>query len=161
MVFIFITCYIYFVDKALIQNRKVHFNYEIMDKFVAGLELLGHEVKSIREGHGQLDGAYIIIRGREGFLMNMEIPAYQAKNTPIDYDPRRPRKLLLTKKELIELAEVEGKQGLTIVPLAMYNMGRKLKLAIAIGKGKKSFDKRETLKKRQSDRDVQRTLKGE
>ena len=148
------------MSNALIQNRKAHFNYEFVEKYMAGIELVGQEVRSVRSGRGNLEGSYVVIRGREAFLINSEVPAYQVKNTPADYDPRRTRKLLLTKKEIDTLAGQE-KKGLTIIPIAMYNMGKKIKIEIALAKGKKSFDKRESIKKRESDRDLQRTLKGE
>jgi SsrA-binding protein len=148
------------MSKALIQNRKASFNYEILEKFITGIVLSGQEVKSVRQGKGNLDGTYVVIRGGEAFLINAEIPAYQPKNAPEDYEPRQNRKLLLLKKEIAHLQGQE-KAGLTIVPLAMYNMGKKIKVEIALAKGKKKNDKRETIKKRESDRDVQRTLKGE
>ena len=145
--------------ESLIQNKKAYFNYEITEKFTAGIELFGFEVKSIREKRGQLESAYITIRGGEAFLIGANIPAYQPANAPKDFDPLRNRKLLLTKKELKMLAEIESKKGLTIVAIAVYNMGRKLKLEIGIAKGKKSFDKRETIKKRETDREIRRSLK--
>ncbi|MFZ2038453.1 MAG: SsrA-binding protein SmpB [Minisyncoccia bacterium] len=148
------------MSKALIQNRKATFNYEILEKFMTGIVLSGQEVRSLREGHGNLEGTYVVIRGGEAFLINAEIPAYQPKNASEDYEPRQNRKLLLLKKEIAYLLGQE-KAGLTIVPLAMYNMGKKIKVEIALAKGKKKHDKRETIKKRESDRDVQRTLKGE
>ena len=141
------------------ENRKAHFNYEILEKYEAGIELLGTEVKSVRGGRMSLEGAFVIIRGGEGFLINSNIPPYQLKNAPKDYDPLRNRKLLLTKKELGELAGQE-KQGLTIVPLSVYNKGRKIKVNIASVKGKKKRDKRETIKKRETDREIRREYKG-
>ena len=147
--------------ESLIQNKKAFFNYEITEKFTAGIELFGFEVKSIREKKGQLEGAYITIRGGEAFLIGANIPAYQPKNAPADFDPLRNRKLLLTKKEIKILADIEAKKGLTIVAIAVYNTGRKLKLEIGIAKGKRSFDKRETIKKRETDREIRRTLKNE
>ena len=149
------------MGESLLQNKKAFFNYEITDKFTAGIELLGLEVKSVRGKKGQLDGAYVTVRGGEAFLIGANIPAYQATNTSADYDPLRNRKLLLTKKELKQLADIEAKKGLTIVAIAVYNAGRKLKLELGIAKGKKSFDKRETIKKRETDRDIRRTLKNE
>jgi len=149
------------MSESLIQNKKVFFNYEITEKFTAGIELFGYEVKSIRQKKGQLDGAYITIRGGEAFLIGANIPPYQMTNTPADYEPLRNRKLLLTKKEIKQLADIEGKKGLTIVAIAMYNGGRKLKIEIGIAHGKKSFDKRETIKKRETDREIRRTLKNE
>ncbi|MSU55523.1 MAG: SsrA-binding protein SmpB [Candidatus Taylorbacteria bacterium] len=143
----------------LIQNKKAHFNYEILEKFTAGIELLGFEVKSIRGKNGSLEGAYVTVRGGEAYLMNVNIPPFQVGNTPKGYDPLRNRRLLLTKKEIALLASTESKKGLTIVPISMYNHGRKIKVEIATVRGKKQFDKRETLKKRESDRDISRIMK--
>jgi SsrA-binding protein len=140
----------------LIENRKARFNYELLEKMEAGIELLGFEVKALRNKQGSLDGAYVIVRGGEAFLVNSFIPPYQPKNTPKEHDPRRNRKLLLTKKELAELAGAESKKGLTIVPLSVYNKGRKVKVGIAIARGKKKYDKRETIKKRDTEREMRR-----
>jgi len=145
----------------LIQNRKVFFNYEVLEKIEAGIELLGNEVKSLRAGQGALDGTHITIRGGEAYLIGMDIPPYQPKNTSPDYDPKRNRRLLLTKKELMELSGTELSRGLTLVPISVYNKGRSLKIEIAIVRGKKKFDKRENTKKRETEREMRRTLKGE
>ena len=144
---------------ALIENRKVRHDFEILERFEAGLELSGAEVKSIRGSQGSLDGAYVIVRGNEAYLVNMHIPPYQAKNTPEDYDPLRARRLLLSRKEIETLAQNEKEKGLTIVPESVYNKKRYLKVSIAIARGKKKADKRETLKKREADRDIQRALR--
>ena len=144
---------------ALIQNKKAYFNYEILEKIEAGIELLGFEVKSLKKGQGSLEGAHITIRGSEAFVIAMNIPPYQVNNTPTDYDPLRNRKLLLTKKELKNLEKEENQKGLTIVPLLVYNKGSKIKLEIAIVRGKKKYDKRETIKKRDTDREINRSLK--
>ena len=141
------------------ENRKAYFNYEILEKYEAGIELLGVEVKSVRDGQMSLEGAFVIIRGGEAYLINATIPPYQAKNAPKDYDPLRNRKLLLTKKEISELRGSEKNKSLTIVPISVYNKNRKIKLEIALVKGKKKFDKRETLKKRDTEREIRRTLK--
>ncbi|MFZ2049276.1 MAG: SsrA-binding protein SmpB [Minisyncoccia bacterium] len=143
---------------SLAQNRKATFDYEILEKFTAGLELNGQEVKSVRAGHISLSGAYIGIRGAEAYLLNADIPAYQPKNAK-DYEPLRARKLLLTKPEIAELLKAEATKGLTIVPLSVYNKGRFLKLDLGIARGKKKFDKRESIKKRDVERDLKRTLK--
>jgi SsrA-binding protein len=127
----------------------------------AGLELLGLEVKSLRKGQGNLEGSYVIIRGGEAYLTGMTIPPFQTNNTPKDYEPERNRKLIITKAEIKKLAENESKKGLTIVPISVYNKGSKLKLELAIARGKREFDKRESLKKRDTERDMRRTLKGE
>jgi len=141
------------------ENRKARFDYEILEKYEAGIEFLGTEVKSVRGGRMSLEGAFVIIRGGEAFLINANIPPYQAKNAPPDYDPLRNRKLLLTKKEIAELSGSEKNKSLTIVPISVYNKNRKIKVGIALVKGKKKFDKRETIKKRDTDREIRRTLK--
>ena len=145
--------------KAYIQNKKAYFDFEHIEKFEAGISLFGHEVKSIKGGRGSLVGSYIIIRGSEAFLVGADITAYQQKNTPKDYDSKRPRKLLLHAKEIVKLAGFEHEKGLTIIPLSLYNKGGKIKVEIAIARGKKLHDKRETIKKRESKRDILRTLK--
>ncbi len=144
---------------SLVENRKATFNYEILEKYEAGVELSGAEVKSIRSGHGSLEGAHVIIRGGEAFLVGATVPPYQVGNTPESYDSMRTRKLLLTKKEIGELANEESKKGLTIIPLSLYSKGRRIKLSFAVAKGKKKFDKRETIKKRETDREVRRDFK--
>ncbi len=142
------------------ENRKARFDYEILEKYETGIELLGTEVKSVRGGQMSLEGAFVIIRGGEAFLINSNIPPFQPKNAPKDYDPLRNRKLLLTKKEIAELAGSEKNKSLTIVPISVYNKNRKIKVNIALVKGKKKFDKRETLKKRDTDRELRREYKG-
>ena len=141
------------------ENRKARFNYEILEKYEAGIELLGIEVKSVRGGQMSLEGAFVIVRGGEAYLINANIPSYQAKNAPKDYNPIRNRRLLLTKKEIAELADSEKNKSLTIVPISVYNKSRKIKVEIALVKGKKKFDKRETLKKRETDREIRREYK--
>ena len=143
------------------ENRKVYFNYEILEKITAGIELLGFEVKAIKAGQITLDGSYVVIRGGEAFLIGSAVTSLQPKNTPKDYDERRNRKLLLTKKELRYLSGKEKQNGLTIVALSVYNMGHKIKVELGLGKGKKKSDKRESIKKRESDREIRRTMKSE
>lgn len=145
---------------ALISNKKVHFNYEILKRYDAGIELLGVEVKSLRAERGSLEGSHIIVRGGEAFLIGATIEPYQPGNTDESYDPTRNRRLLLTKEEIAELATEESKKGLTIVPVSVYNKGRKIKVEIAVVRGKKTHDKRETLKKREHERDMMRDIKG-
>jgi SsrA-binding protein len=142
----------------LIQNKKAYFNYEILDKIEAGIELLGFEVKSLKKGQGSLEGSHITVRGGEVFVINMQIPPYQPANTPESYDPTRNRRLLVTKKEAERLSKEESQKGLTIVPLSVYNKGRKLKLEVAIVRGKKKYDKRESIKKRDVDREIKRSF---
>ena len=141
------------------ENRKAYFNYEVLEKITAGIELLGFEVKAIKAGRISLDGSYAVIRGNEAFLIGAGITSLQPKNTPKDYDEKRNRKLLLTKKEIKKLAESEKQNGLTIVALSVYNIGHKIKVELGLAKGKKKSDKRESIKKRESDREINRTLK--
>ena len=141
------------------ENRKAYFNYEILEKFTAGIQLLGFEVKAVKAGRMSLDGSYVVIRGGEAFLIGANITSLQPKNTPKGYDERRNRKLLLTKKEIVYLAGKEKQAGLTIVALSVYNIGRKIKLDIGLAKGKKKSDKRESIRKRESEREIDRTLK--
>ena len=141
------------------ENRKARFNYEIIEKYETGIEFLGTEVKSVRGGQMSLEGAFVIIRGGEAFLINANIPPYQVKNSPKDYDPLRNRKLLLTKKEINELAGSEKNKSLTIIPISVYNKNRKIKVEIALVKGKKKFDKRESIKKRDVEREIRREVK--
>jgi len=145
----------------LLDNKKVRFNYEILDTFDAGIELYGNEVKSLRAKHGSLDGSHITVRGGEAYLIGCTIPPYQPSNTAKDYNPERNRRLLLTKDELTELGSIEAKKGLTIVPISVYNKGRNLKIQIGIARGKKAFDKRETTKSREVNREVRREMKYE
>jgi SsrA-binding protein len=152
-------CYSLEAMGVYIQNKKAHFNFELLEHFEAGLVLTGNETKAIRAGKGKLEGGHVIIRGGEPFLVGISISPYQESNTPKGYDPERPRKLLLSSKEISHL-EVQSEQvGLTIVPLKLYNNGRKIKLGIALARGKKKADKRETLKKRDTKREIDRILK--
>ncbi|MEX0930843.1 MAG: SsrA-binding protein SmpB [Candidatus Paceibacterota bacterium] len=147
--------------KTFINNRRASFDFEILDTFEAGISLLGTEVKSVRHGQGKLEGTHVIIRGGEAFLVGASIPAFQRANAPADFDPERPRKLLLSKKELARL-ETEGEQaGLTIVPLRLYNNNRRIKLTVALVRGKKKRDKRETIKQRDTKRSIERILKNQ
>lgn len=141
---------------ALIRNDKVGFDYTILEEIEAGIELLGLEVKSLRAGQGSLKGARVVARGGEAYLVGATIPAWQVSNAPKSYDPVRTRRLLLSKKEIAHVASAEGQDGLTVVPLTVYNKGRKLKLGLAIARGKKKADKRQDLKKRETKRHIER-----
>jgi SsrA-binding protein len=145
--------------KALISHKRVTFDFEILETFEAGISLLGTEVKSVRTGQGKLEGGHVIVRGGEVFLVGASIPAYQTANAKASYDPERPRKLLLTKKEIAELDVKSERQGLTIVPIKLYSKGPKLKLEIAIARGKKKQDKRQSIKEHDTKRDIARELK--
>lgn len=144
---------------ALIDNKKAYFNYEILDTYEAGIELLGYEVKAVRGSKGSLDGAHVTIVANEAFIVGLLVSPYQVKNTPEEYNPRRQRKLLLKKKEIETLIKRTGEKGLTIVPIKLYNKNSKIKVEVALVRGKKKYDKRETIKKRDIERDLGRTLK--
>ena len=142
-----------------IRNKKAGLKYEILDKFEAGIKLLGFEVKSIQDNKGSLEGSHVSVRGGEAILFNCNIPPYQPNNTPDDYDPKRNRILLLNKKEIDKLAQKEEQKGLTIIPLSMYNNKRKIKVEIAVVRGKKKYDRREDIKKKDAKRDIDREMK--
>jgi SsrA-binding protein len=144
---------------TLIDYSKARFNYEILETYEAGIELFGFEVKSVKKGQGNLEGSHVVIRGGEAFVVGMLVPPYQEKNTPKDYDPRRNRKLLLTKKEISELSHREEGKGLTIVPISVYNKGTLVKISVGVVRGKKKFDKRESIKKRETDRNIRREFR--
>lgn len=145
----------------LIRNKKAGLQYEFMEELEAGIELRGFEVKSLRAKHGSLEGAHVIIRGSEAFLIGSEIPAYQPANAPKDYDPRRTRRLLIGKKDIARLGGLESQRGLTIVPISVYSKRPYIKVRVAVARGKKKYDKRETIKKRDMEREMRRTLKEE
>lgn len=145
---------------ALVENKKVGFDYSIIEEIEAGLELYGSEVKSLRAGQGSLKGARVVARGGEAYLVGATIPPWQVANAPKGFDPERARRLLLSQKEIAHIASAEGEKGLTIVPLRVYNKGVKLKLSIAIARGKKKEDKRQSIKQRDDERRMQRSLKG-
>jgi SsrA-binding protein len=143
----------------LTKNRKAYFNYEILEKFQAGLVLTGPEVKSVRLGRMQLAGSFCRFQGEELFLSGTTIPPYQPKNTKPNYDPARPRKLLLQKKELSYLSGKVRERGLTVLPLKVYTTDKgNIKVEIALAKGKKKWDKREAIKKREAVREIKQAL---
>lgn len=144
---------------AFIENKKARLRFEILETFQAGLALSGAEVKAVRAKRGKLDGSRVIVRAGEAFLIGMQIPPYQPSNTAAGYDPERTRKLLLSRKEIIELTAAEERKGLTVVPLEVYNSGRYIKVRIAIVRGKGKADKREALKLKDAKRDMDRALK--
>lgn len=139
-----------------LRNKKVTLEYKLEDTYECGLELLGTEVASVRHGQGSLNGAYVSVLGGELYLLGAHIPAWQEKNTDSTYDAYRSRKLLVHKKELLELMKASKTKGLTVVPISLYNKGRVIKLQVAIARGKKNIDKRETIKKRDLDREFAR-----
>lgn len=144
---------------VLLQNKKVGLRFTILETYSAGIELMGTEVKALRNKLGSLEGSRIIVRGGEAFLVGATIPPYQPVNTSDAYDPERPRKLLLSKQEIADLLDAESKKGLTVVPIEMYNNKRFLKLRLAIVRGKGKEDKREDIKKRDALREAEREAK--
>jgi SsrA-binding protein len=144
---------------TLVEYKKALLKYSILETVTAGIELFGHEVKALRAKNGSLDGARVVVRGGEAWLVGASIPPYQAKNTPQTYDPERSRRLLLKTQEVAHLADLESKKGLTIVPIEVYNIRRLIKVRVAVVRGKGKSDKREDIKKRDAKREQERLLK--
>lgn len=139
------------------ENRRARFDYNILERFQAGIELSGHETKSAKIRGFNLASAYIIIRDSELFLIGAEIPSFQPKNAPEKYDPARLRRLLLKRGEINDIIG-KSQNGLTIIPTKVYINSRELiKLEIALARGRKKSDKRELIKKRESDREIRRS----
>ena len=144
---------------TLAVNKRAHFDYEISDKYEAGLVLLGHEVKSVKTGHISLKGSFVTIKGNELYLTNANIPLYlRAGKTP-NYDPSRPRKLLLKKSEIKHLIGKARTLGLTLAPIKIYTKKQLIKLEFGVGKGKKEYDKREKIKNREDKRKIRQAVK--
>lgn len=144
---------------TLATNPRARYDYHILETFEAGLVLFGHEVKAIKNNRMSLKGSYITIKNEEVWLINTQISPYQPKNTPDDYDPTRTRKLLLNKKEIKSLIGRIKQRGLTLVPLRVYTKHNRIKLGFGLGQGKRKSDKREKIKKRETDRKIARALK--
>ncbi|RME03810.1 MAG: SsrA-binding protein SmpB [Planctomycetota bacterium] len=147
-----------FQSNVLIKNRKAYHNFEILEELEAGLVLVGTEVKSLRMGKASLQEAYCRIQNEEIFLIGCHIPTYE-KGTHENHDPLRKRKLLLHKHQIRRLSAKVQQQGLTIVPLKIYFRNGFAKVLIGLAKGKKLYDKREALKKKESRRAMERVLK--
>ena len=139
-------------------NPKAGFDYEILETLEAGVVLFGHEVKSIKTGKASIKGSYVKILDGEPFLIGAIIAPYQPANPPADYDPQRSRKLLLSKKQIATLVGTSQAHGLTLIPLKLYDKNGKIKLLVGIARGKKKYDKRETLKKKDIARARQRGI---
>ncbi|MDP3093204.1 MAG: SsrA-binding protein SmpB [bacterium] len=140
------------------ENRKAAFDHEILEKFEAGLVLLGQEVKSIKLGRASLAGSYVISRGEELYLVGCHVPAYQPKNAPSDYLPEREKKLLMRKAEISYLKGRASQRGLTFVPLRIYTKDGKIKLEFALAKRIKKIDQRQVIKKREINREIREVL---
>ncbi len=145
---------------VLAKNKKILYDYEILEKFEAGIVLSGAEVKSAKQGQINLKGSYITFLDNEPFLMNTRISPYKpAKKTQKDYDPEQKRKILLHKNEISRLRGKLDTKGLTIAPISVYTKNNLIKLEICLVKGKKKYEKRETIKKRDIDRRMRERMK--
>jgi SsrA-binding protein len=145
--------------KVVSDNRKARFLYDILETYEAGIQLTGTEVKSIREGKINLQDGYALMRNGEAWLLNVHISPYKSSSQYFNHDPRRTRKLLLHRQEIRKLIGKVEQQGLTLVPLKIYLKRGLVKVSIGLAKGKKLHDKREDLKRRQDQRDIQRAMK--
>lgn len=142
-----------------IANKRAFYDYEIMERFEAGINLTGAEVKAVRLGHADLTGSFVRISGSEAYLTNAKIFPYQYMRSD-DYDERRSRKLLLHKGEIIALKSKTEGANLTIVPLSLYTTHHLIKIELALGKGKKTYQKREALKRRDIQREIETEFEG-
>ena len=141
-----------------INNRKAHFDYEILDTYETGIVLTGTEIKSVRLGNVNLKDSYGIVRNNEIFILNMHISEYKEGNI-FNHDEKRTRKLLLHKKEILKIRDRVNLEGITLVPLKLYFKKNKVKILLGIARGKKTYDKRETIKKRDTEREIRKQLK--
>ncbi len=144
--------------KLIASNREAYFDYFIRETYEAGLELVGTEVKALREGRVNLKDAYVVIRDGEAWLMEAHINPYSHGNR-YNHDPRRTRRLLLHKREIAKLAAATQERGLTVVPTKLYFKRGRAKVEVAIAKGKKTYDKRETERRRDLERETRAALK--
>lgn len=141
-----------------INNRKAKYDYEILSTIECGIVLTGTEIKSIRNGNANLKDSYAVIKGNEVFILGMHISEYKEGNI-FNHDEKRTRKLLLHKKEILKLFNKVELDGNTLVPIKLYFKGNKAKIILGLAKGKKTYDKRETIKQRDINREVQKQLK--
>ena len=144
--------------KVFSENKKATFDYEILEKFEAGLVLFGQEVKSIKTGHINLASSYVTINKEEPFLIGVKVPPYQPNNAGADYGQERQRKLLLNKKEINYLIGKTSQKGFSLIPLKIYENSGRIKLEFGLAKGKKKYDKKEKIKKRDVEREINREL---
>jgi SsrA-binding protein len=147
------------MDKIITSNRKAFHNYTVMESLEAGLQLKGAEVKSIRAGGASLSDSFAKLEDNEALLYNMHIPPYEFGNI-YNSDPLRPRKLLLHRRQIAKLALEASTKHLAIIPLKLYFKNGIVKVELALAKGKKQYDKRASIRRRESDRELKRTLKG-
>lgn len=143
----------------ILENKKINLSYDILETISAGIILTGSEVKSLRNNHGSINDSFVVFKDDSLALVKAFIPPYQVKNTPPSYDPYQTRKLLLNKKEINAWFRKKSEAGLTIVPIRMYTENRKIKVLLGLARGKNKHDKRETIKKRDANREINRLLK--
>ncbi len=141
------------------ENKKAYFKYKILEKIEAGIALIGQEVKSIKLGRINLTGSYVVVKNEEIYLIGCNVPAYQPKNAPKDYNSERLRKLLLKKSEIKQLIGKTQQKGLTLIPLKVYAKKGIIKIEFGIAKVLKKVDKREKIKKKDAERTIQRALR--
>jgi len=142
-----------------IENKKAFFDYDILDRFEAGIVLTGPEAKSLRSGHGKLEGSFVRLIGSEAYLVNAQIYPYTfARNE--GYDPKRTRKLLLHRRELLSITTKMQTGKLTMIPLSWYTTGHRVKLEVGIARGKKQYQKREKLRREDLKRELERDFRG-
>ena len=147
--------------ETLVTNKKAHFNYEILEKFQAGIVLTGAETKAVKTGKVDLAGSFAVIKNNEVLLLNCSIAPFQPKNIAPSYIPDRTRKLLLRQEEIKSLSGKIKQKNLTLIPLRMYNKQGLIKVELGLARGKKKFDKRETIKKREVKRKIDRARRGQ
>ncbi len=145
--------------RALAENRRARFDYDILETIEAGMVLTGQEVKSVKLGRMSLTGSFGTVHENAVWLTGASIPPYQPKNAPPNYDPERSRKLLLHRDEIAKLIGKMRERGLTLVPLKVYSSHGRIKVELGIARGKKQHDKRETIRRREATREIDRTLK--
>lgn len=141
-----------------IKNKKAYFDYEILEEIESGIVLTGTEIKSVRKSNVNLKDSYAVIRNSEVYLLNMHISEYKEGNI-FNHDEKRTRKLLLHKKEILKLRDKIELNGNTLIPLKLYFKGNKVKILLGLAKGKKTYDKRESIKERDIAREIKKEMK--
>ena len=141
-----------------INNRRARFDYEVLDTYECGISLTGTEIKSVKNGNANLTDSYAIVRNEEIFLLNMHISEY-TEGSMFNHEERRTRKLLLHKKEILKIRDKVNLDGITLVPLKLYFVKNKVKILLGLAKGKKVFDKREAIKKRDMELEIKKNMK--
>jgi SsrA-binding protein len=144
-------------DRVVIRNRRAHYDYEILDRYECGIMLAGSEVKSLRDGRGNLQDAYARVQDSELWLHGMHVSPYEFSR--VELEPARPRKLLLHRREIDELAAETGQRGVTLVPLQVYFKDGRAKVELAVARGKRRYDKRQAIAEREAKREAERALK--